>query len=179
MQYTLDGLRDAAWQAMARGVADRRHPARHPTLGTLSADGPQLRTVILRGWSDGVAEIHTDAASGKVGQLQADPRAALHVWIDKSRLQLRLSTEVTVTLADAQRWARVPEASRTVYGGEPAPGTPITQPEDFQPAAEFARFTVLHCRVMLADILYLGAEGHQRAQYRRAEDGWDGSWVAP
>ena len=47
---TLDGLRDQLWDTLVQGVVDRNHPARHPTLATLSPDGwPEARTVVLRG----------------------------------------------------------------------------------------------------------------------------------
>jgi pyridoxamine 5'-phosphate oxidase len=35
-------------------------------------------------------ELHTDMASPKVAQINAEPRVALHVWVPKDRLQIRL-----------------------------------------------------------------------------------------
>lgn len=176
---TPEDWRAAAWQAMARGVADKRHPARNPTLATCGADGPQARTVVLRGWDDGVAEMHTDTASGKIADLNTNPRAALHVWIPKAKLQIRLKGPVTIHEADAETWARVPEGARRVYGGTPAPGEPLTAPEDHDPAPDIAQFAVLRLAVARADILHLGAERHLRVRAIRGAAGWESVWVAP
>jgi hypothetical protein len=172
-------MRAAAWQAMARGVADRRHPARHPTLATLGDDGPAARTVVLRGWSDGVAEMHTDTASGKVADLRADPRAALHVWLPKARLQIRLSGTSALAVGDEAAWARVPEGARRVYGGSPPPGAALDAWQDHDPAPCQSRFCVLRLRVLRADLLHLGEARHQRAIFRKDDEDWAGVWVAP
>jgi hypothetical protein len=174
-----EAMRTAAWQAMARGVADRRSPARHPTLATIGPDGPQARTVVLRGWADDVAEVHTDAASAKLSELRADPRAALHVWLPRQDMQIRLSATVGIVLNDADRWARIPEGARIVYGGDPTPGVPLGAAEDFRPGRDFARFAVLRLSVIRADLVHLGADLHRRAILRRDADGWTGGWVAP
>ena len=96
---TLEGLNSRLWQCLGRGVADRHHPARHPTLATIGPDGwPEARTVVLRGADPiaGTLTVHTDLHSAKVASLTAMPRAAFHVWIEKDRLQLRLACSVTL-----------------------------------------------------------------------------------
>ncbi|MGY6410125.1 MAG: hypothetical protein ACXIUV_03735 [Alkalilacustris sp.] len=79
---TLPTLHAEAWARLVRGVHDRRAAARHPTLATVAADGaPQLRTVVLRAADRAQARlhVHTDLRSAKVGDLRAEPRAAVHV----------------------------------------------------------------------------------------------------
>jgi pyridoxamine 5'-phosphate oxidase len=164
---------------MARGVADRRHPARHPTFVTMADAGPQARTVVLRGWQDGQAEFHTDKQSAKVVELEAEPRAALHVWVPKQKLQIRLNCLVELVHSDPQRWDRVPEAARGVYGGSHAPGAVLDRPEDFEEAPDQARFTAVLARVQTADLLHLGDDRHRRAVYHRSDSAWLGQWLAP
>ncbi|MCC1491249.1 pyridoxamine 5'-phosphate oxidase family protein [Cognatishimia sp. F0-27] len=180
MFATPDELRRAAWQHMARGVADRRHPARHPTLGTIGADGPQLRTVVLRGWDPaGIAEIHTDSASAKTREIAEDPRVALHVWIPKQNLQMRLMATARMIHADEERWGKIPPGAQIVYGGTPAPGTPIDAPEMHSPGATITRFTALSLTVNRLDLVHLGEDLHRRVMVQRSKDGWSSEWVAP
>ena len=90
---SLNDFYRVAWDQLGRGVADAKHPARTPTLATISANGfPTQRTVVLRA-ADRLAsqvEIHTDSLTPKVEELRENNKAALHVWIRKSMLQLRL-----------------------------------------------------------------------------------------
>jgi len=111
-------------------VHERDAPARHPTLATVSPDGlPKARTVVLRAADKSVGrlEIHTNLHSSTVADLMAMPVAALHVWDEGSRLQIRVAAEVEIAsgAAVAQIWARVPERSRTAYGSSHIPRHPI------------------------------------------------------
>ena len=138
----------AAWDQLGRGVVDGKHPARTPTLATISANGfPAQRTVVLRAADRATAdvEIHTDTLTPKVEELRVNNRAALHVWIRKSMLQLRLEVcfDILTGLDVEERWNAVPRASRISYGTHPVPGQPIAGPFDYEKPAEQVRFAVL------------------------------------
>ncbi|MCU0906104.1 MAG: pyridoxamine 5'-phosphate oxidase family protein [Rhodobacteraceae bacterium] len=184
---TLATLQDQVWSRLVRGVHDRRTPARHPTLATVSPDGaPRARTVVLRGADRTAARlvVYTDLRSAKVADLRARAQAALHLWDAGAHLQVRLSASVVILTGDAvaHLWARLPEAGRLSYGGDPAPGQPV--PDTLGPDAptpvrvpDPAAFAVLHLDLQEMDVLHLGPR-HRRAVYARA-DGWAGHWVAP
>lgn len=171
-----------AWQHLARGVADRRAPARHPAFATVSPEGkPEVRTVVLRRavQSDALVEVQTDTRTPKVAALRATPFASLHVWVPRSDLQIRLSAEVEIITGDAAQadWDKVPEGSRVSYGTQPVPGTPIDHVFAYEKPSNRARFAVLRCHVTGIDLVHLGAQ-HRRAFYWR-DDAWQGTWVAP
>ncbi|WP_299774778.1 pyridoxamine 5'-phosphate oxidase family protein [uncultured Tateyamaria sp.] len=171
-----------AWRHMRRGVADGRSPARYPTFATVSPSGmPEARTVALRRANepDSVVEIHTDIVTAKIEALRQCPKAALHMWLPRSRLQIRLTTTVEIlTGAFVEReWDRVPVASRVSYGTAPDPGTPIEDVFAYDKPPVRERFAVLRCTIDHIDLVHLG-EKHRRAAYVR-EDGWRGSWLAP
>ncbi|MEX0309674.1 MAG: pyridoxamine 5'-phosphate oxidase family protein [Tateyamaria sp.] len=178
----LGAFLDTAWQHLRRGVADSRSPARYPSFGTVAPDGtPEVRTVALRGAERDVAcvEVHTDIATPKIAALRASPVAALHFWIPKSRLQVRLTTTVGI-LTGAQvdaAWSKVPALSRVSYGTAPDPGTPIANAFDYEKPPLRERFAVLRCSIDHIDLVHLG-ERHRRAAYLRS-DGWQGTWLAP
>ena len=171
-----------AWQHLARGVADRRAPARHPVFATVSPDGlPEARMVVLRAASEsaGTLEIHSDSETAKVAVLRAQPLAALHVWVPRAQLQIRMSAEVEI-LTGAQvmaQWEKVPCAARVSYGTEPPPGKPIPQAQAYEQPGDPARFAVLRCILSRMDLLQIGTP-HRRAVYCR-QDHWQGTWVAP
>ncbi|QDA36123.1 pyridoxamine 5'-phosphate oxidase (plasmid) [Paracoccus liaowanqingii] len=175
-------LHDQAWLRLVRGVADRRAPARHPTLATVSPHGwPESRTVVLRAADPaaGVVEVHTDALSDKMAGLDMVPRAALHVWDASAHLQIRLQVQVAIlTGAEAEAtWNALPQQTRHSYGTRPAPGQPIPEALAYAKPADPSRFAILRCEVQRMDLLHLGPD-HRRARFDR-EDGWAGCWLAP
>ena len=178
----LDSLYDQVWLRLQRGVADRHAPARHPVLATVTPGGmPQARTVVLRGADPdaGVLEVHTDLMSGKVGDLRANPMAALHVCDAGAHLQTRIEARADILTgpAVAQVWARVPDPSRQSYGSQPPPGTPIDDALAYAKRPDAACFAVLRLTVLAIDAVHLGPQ-HRRARYTR-ETGWQGQWLAP
>ncbi len=177
----LQAFLDEGWQHLRRGVADARAPARQPTLATVSPEGaPEARTVVLRRATESTAEVevHTDTRTAKIEALRATPLAALHIWVPRAQLQIRLSAEVTILTGAkvAEQWARVPPGSRVSYGTEPAPGTPIAHVYDYEKPIKRDRFAVLHCKLTTIDLVHLG-DRHRRALYKRA-DNWRGTWVS-
>lgn len=178
----LDTTLAQVWATLGRGVADRRAPARHPTLATVAqGGGAEARTVVLRGASEseGRVELHSDSQAAKVAELRAEPRATLHMWDARQKLQIRLRLTVRILAGPeaAEAWARVPAAGRTSYGGEPPPGAVIGAPAEHRAEPRLERFAVLDGRVEEIETLVL-AEPHRRARFRRA-DGWQGGWRAP
>lgn len=178
----LDTLFAEAWRRLVRGVHDRRAPSRHPTLGTVSAHGlPQLRTVVLRAVDTEAATVrlYTDLHSSKVSDLRSTPTAALHIWDNNARLQLRLHADVCILTGTdvASLWASLPDAGRRSYGGHPPPGQPIAESLAYHRSPDQTAFAVLHLVVMEMDILHLGSE-HRRAMFTR-DTAWRGQWCAP
>jgi len=179
----LDTTLDEVWQELLRGQGDANAPARQPTLATHGLTGfPEARTVVMRSATRKSAEleIHTDRATTKVSELKTRPRAALHIWVPQRNLQIRIRAEIEI--ADRDRtdkdWRKVPTASRENYGVNPAPGTPITAPNQIERSADPERFAILICRIIEIDTVCLTGPLHHRALFRRADD-WKGQWLAP
>lgn len=178
----LASLHAHAWQRLVRGVHDRHAPARHPTLATVSHQGwPQVRTVVLRSADPSRArlDIFTHLHSPKIAELAATPVAALHVWDSGSRLQIRLQADVTISHGPsvAERWAAVPEVSRTAYSSGSVPGSAIPEALAYGLTPDPAAFAVVHLDVRAMDLLHLGQQ-HRRAQFTR-DTQWVGQWLTP
>lgn len=171
---TLNTLLETVWQHLGRGTKDRHHPARHPTLATVTATGPDMRTLVLRATDRARAtlEFHTDAASPKIAHIQKNPTVAIHVWIPKASLQIRANARAELLPGDPALFSQLPEAAQQNYQG-PAPGAPLPAQSDPTPD----RFTRLICHLTDIDALLLTSP-HQRATFSKADD-WRGTWIAP
>jgi len=179
---TADGILSKVWDTLGRGVADAKHPARRPTFATVSPDGwPEARTVVLRSIDPtaAVVTVHTDLYSDKIKSLQAQPRAALHIWDAKQDLQIRLQTEVSISSGAQTRalWDKIPDHAQQSYGVTPAPGTPIKTALDYVKDPDPATFAVLQCTVTTIDAVHLGAD-HRRVCFSRLGH-WQGQWLSP
>jgi len=108
-----------------------------------------------------------------------NPRAQLHVWEAALRTQIRAFGRVEILTGDAVAdiWARVPAPSHVSYGKDPAVGTTIGGPFEYDLLSEFGSFAVLRCHLTRIDLVDL-AEPHRRAIYV-AQDGWAGQWISP
>ncbi|TCP38027.1 pyridoxamine 5'-phosphate oxidase family protein [Rhodovulum marinum] len=179
---TLAGTLDTVWHHLERGTVQRDAPARHPVLATAGPAGAEARMVVLRaaGRIDDRIEVYADRRSAKVGELASEPRASLLVWDPAQRLQIRLRARFQVLAGEtvAALWEALPGPARALYGGRPAPGTPISGPGDHiaDPAAH--AFCVLRGALSEIETLHLATLGHRRALFRAA-DGWRGQWCAP
>ena len=180
---TLEGLWGESWRQLEGVAQDRRSAARHTVLSTIGlTGGPESRITVLRdaNRTAGTVAVHTDKTTVKVKELRTNPRAALHLWQADKDLQLRLRGHVEIAEGEAVRglWAIVPEGSRTSYGVEPAPGTPIPASDTYTRIINPDHFAVLTLIIDEVDVVHLSADYHRRALFSRT-DGWIGQWLAP
>ena len=90
---------------------------------------PSARMVIIRGVNEKIhLEIHTDARSNKVLDLQINPQAEILFYDPLTEIQLKCFGGVKMIhsgpLADAA-WEKIPESSKKQYTTLLAPGTVI------------------------------------------------------
>lgn len=177
-----DGLYGEVWNTIVQGLANANHPARRPTLATVSPAGwPEARTVVLRAADTHAATVavYTDINSEKIRSLRASPRAALHIWEPDMALQIRLHATVEIATGEAVKaaWDHLSQSSRESYGVEPWPGQPISHGLDYVKSPNFGSFAVLNCRVATMDVVHLG-EQHRRVVFSRSDE-WMGRWLSP
>lgn len=195
----LDASLAYGWGLLVRGAADRRSPMRTPVLATTGLDGaPEARTVVLRSadaaqWA---LTFHTDRRSGKIRELEREPRATIVAYDAGSKIQLRCWGKVSVHSGDrraADAWARSQPHSRIGYRQALPPGTSLATPRCAasdpdvaqsallaQPAAGLENFVVLALAIEQMEWLYLAHLGHRRARFARSPSGRiTSTWLVP
>lgn len=188
----LAACRAASWRCLAEGADGRRSAFHTPALASVDARGhPRVRTVVLRAADaeTGTLRFHCDRRSDKADEIAATGRAALHAYDAQAKLQLRIEGTARLHTDDAladEAWAGAQAMSRVCYGVTPGPGTALEAgggyalPEEDETATlGRENFCAVLVRAERLDFLYLDRRGHRRALWRRGEDGWVGSWLAP
>ena len=187
----LDATFAELWRLLAEGAAQGRSGFHLPVLATLGAEGPRLRTVVLRAADaeSGTLRFHCDRRSDKAAEIRVNPACALAAYDAESKIQIRIEGRATLHVDDAvadAAWAGSRAMSRVCYGADPAPGTALpaggayTLPDE-NAAASLGRphFAAVRVRAARLDFLYLDRRGHRRAAWTRGQGDWTGGWIAP
>jgi pyridoxamine 5'-phosphate oxidase len=183
----LDATLAEAFRLLGVGVADRRSPFHTPSLASIGPNGaPRIRTLVLRGFDPAsrTLRLHTDPRSGKVHDIAAGPRVALHAYGAGTQVQLRLGGTATLHTDDAiadNAWAATPPNARLVYTSTLPPGASIRTPALPAPTSDGREnFAVLVMQFDALEWLSLSAAGHRRARFT-----WDrageasAEWLVP
>lgn len=193
----LDGLLPQIWHALETGCRDLQDPFRTPALGTVSATGAALRTVVLRQVEPAQRLLicHSDFRAGKVHDLQRHRQVEWLFYHPQDKIQIRARAIATVHRHDAvatAAWRKTPLPSRVNYCTRFAPGTKIKNPDVAWPAAlrnreltleeseaGWPNFAVIVTAVERFEFLQLDPGGHRRAAFTLKGNRFVSSWLVP
>lgn len=167
------------WKTLVRATVDKKHPWRVVGFGTAGKQGPQVRSVILRGANPDERQLvfYTDKRSQKISDIAHDPRVALLFWNARSNTQLRvcgIAAQQASELIVNSLWLRIPDYARNDYATLSAPGSEIKTSTPGV-ALETARenFVVLNVMVEHMEMLRLDRAGHVRMAWtHRGDSEW-------
>jgi hypothetical protein len=189
-------VEEHAWSLLERGAKDRRSPYHAPSIATVSDDGPQVRTFTLRGVDRvrSILRFNADARGGLVGQLEADPRAAVHAYSAAEKTQLRLRTLATLHRGDplaAVAWHATNPSAKRCYlvpppgslSGLPTSGLPTPlerrRPIEAESDLGFIHFCVVELKIEAIEWLHVHAIHKRRARFDLHDGCWQGTWLTP
>ena len=189
----LRGTLETALSLLERAAIDRKSPLHTPVLSTLGLDNtPQTRIVVLRETNiqQRNLEFHTDTRSTKISEIKASPQVSLLFYDPKKKIQLKVSGTAKLQSDQARQaaWERLHRGSQAVYQIEPAPSTPLTNPQkaSYSPDINqqgYAHFSAITVTMNTLEWLYLAAAGHRRAWFDFQKSGVNTSpqmqWLAP
>lgn len=193
----LNDVLNQSWRLLHSGACNFRHPFYRPSLATMAGNKPEVRTVILRGFSEKERTLicYCDSRSPKISQIRSNPHVSWLFYHRKMWLQLRLSGTAVVHTDDEaaeSQWKRVSPTSRINYCSESPPGSLIEKPTldpsrllrdkatkllDHQEARK--NFAIIVCRFDQMDWLLLKLTGHLRARFHWIDNLMEASWVVP
>ncbi len=186
------------WGLLELSAAGNAPGWRLPVLATLTDNGCEQRTVVLRvvDRDHGALLFHTDVRSNKVEQIRTDGRVSLLFYDHDQSVQLKIRGVASIHQADefAQSlWEAGTPASLKMYCAPVSPGrecdsfshnmTPSLLgrlPERNEIEAGRANFCAIRILVQSAEWLRLSQGGHLRARFELSEGRLECSdWIAP
>ena len=196
-QEALEQILSLVWDLLAKGVSRSRDPMHCPALATGSAQGCNVRKVILRHADEKARTLicFSDARAAKVGEIREHGHVQWLFYHPRKQIQLRISGQATVHTDDQAadiHWERVKGLSRLNYCTEQAPGTRVDEPSSGLPArlarqlsnlvhtnAGRPNFAVIVGRVETIDWLRLSKTGNTRARFNWEAGRLEACWVVP
>ncbi len=148
--------------------SDKNHWLKKGVLATTSVTAiPSARMVVIRGVNEKIhLEIHTDARSNKVLDLQINPQAEILFYDPLTEIQLKCFGRVKMIhsgpLAGAA-WEKIPESSKKQYTTLLAPGTVIDHSKALAYKAH-RHFCIITLETQCIEYLKLG-DPHQRVRW--------------
>ena len=191
----LEEIQDKYWSMLEDAVTNRNSPFRIPVFICAEQDEVDGRIIVLRK-SDRekkLLQFHTDFRSPKVNILKENKNASLVFYDKEEKIQLRVKVECEINNQNSiteESWKKTQHISRRCYLTDSPPGTTsinptsgmISQLEDFDYTMEqsekgYKNFTVIKCKIVSIEWLYLAAKGHRRAKFDFETNNY--SWLVP
>jgi len=184
-----------SWSKLAT-VGEQDRALRNMMVCNYAADGMNAYTVVLREANTEGYELifYTDHRSPKVEQMKLDRRVTVVMYNDVEKLQLTFKGKALIYYQDElshRHWLKSGYKGRRSYLAQPAPSTPINEPDDglahlqgkdFEDAdlTGYENFAVVSVKVNYLEYLQLNREGNRRANFNLVEGSdWQGSWLIP
>ena len=176
------------WSMLDDAVKNRSSQFRIPTFICGNQNDFDGRIVVLRKSKidDRLLQFHSDIRSEKISKLKSNNRAALIFYDKEEKIQVRAKVECTINHKNKiteESWSKTAHISRKCYLVENGPGTETENPtsglkpelDNFGYTMEesekgYENFTVIQCKVISFEWLYLAAKGHRRARFEYGDN---------
>jgi len=182
------------WKNINLGIQKAEYDYHSFVLSTISSNGPDSRTVILRAFDEDKPAIwfHSDRRSKKILHLKKNEKVSA-LFYDKSRkIQLRINglAYIEEDIKNNKRiWESMKPESKICYMGPYAPSQRINQfePNTLEKSAHnlneedenlgLSRFCRIRIKIKKIDWLKLDYKGHQRLEFEFGK-GIKVQWIA-
>ena len=191
------------WSMLGDAIKNRSSQFRIPTFICGNQNDFDGRIVVLRrsNIDERLLQFHSDIRSEKISKLKSNNRAALIFYDKEEKIQVRAKVECTINHKNKiteESWSKTAHISRKCYLVENGPGTETENPtsglkpelDNFGYTMEesekgYENFTVIQCKVISFEWLYLAAKGHRRARFEYGDNLGSGTtfvkktWLVP
>ena len=191
----LEEVQNKYWSMLDDAVTNRGSPFRIPVFMCANQNDIDGRIIVLRksDRKNNLLQFHTDFRSPKVEILKKNNKASLLFYDKEEKIQLRVKVNCEINNQNStteESWKKTQHISRRCYLTDSPPGTisnnptsgMISQLEDFDYTMEqseegYKNFTVIRCKIISAEWLYLAAKGHRRAKFDFENN--KNTWLVP
>ena len=191
------------WSMLGDAIKNRGSQFRIPTFICGNQNDFDGRIVVLRksNIDERLLQFHSDIRSEKISKLKSNNKAALLFYDKEEKIQVRAKVECTINHKNKiteESWSKTAHISRKCYLVENGPGTETENPtsglkpelDNFDYTMEesekgYENFTVIQCKVISFEWLYLAAKGHRRARFEYGDNLGSGTtfvkktWLVP
>ena len=169
------------WSLLTEAVKERSSEFRTPVFICGNDKDLDGRVVVLRkaDQKNNFIQFHSDIRSSKIEKIKKNPNCSILFYGKKEKIQLRLKTECEVNFNNEitkESWKKTGHVSRKCYLVTNGPGTVSDKPtsglngkfDNFDFTKEeseegYKNFSVIRCKIISIEWLYLAAKGHRRA----------------
>ncbi len=169
------------WSLLTEAVKERSSEFRTPVFICGNEKDLDGRVVVLRkaDQKNNFVQFHSDIRSSKIEKIKKNPNCSILFYGKKEKIQLRLKTECEVNFNNEitkESWKKTGHVSRKCYLVTNGPGTVSDKPTsglngkfnnfDFtkeESEEGYKNFSVIRCKIISIEWLYLAAKGHRRA----------------
>ena len=169
------------WSLLVEAVKDRSSEFRTPVFICGNDKDLDGRIVVLRkaDQKNNFIQFHSDIRSSKIEKIKKNPNCSVLFYGKKEKIQIRLKTECEINFNNKitkESWNKTGHVSRKCYLVNNRPGTVSEKPtsglngkfDNFDFTKEeseegYKNFSVIKCKIISIEWLYLAAKGHRRA----------------
>ena len=191
------------WSMLGDAIKNRSSQFRIPTFICGNQNDFDGRIVVLRKSKidERLLQFHSDIRSEKISKLKSNNKAALLFYDKEEKIQVRAKVECTINHKNKiteESWSKTAHISRKCYLVENGPGTETENPtsglkpelDNFDYTMDesekgYENFTVIQCKIISFEWLYLAAKGHRRARFDYGDNLGSGTtfvkktWLVP
>ena len=191
------------WSMLGDAIKNRSSQFRIPTFICGNQNDFDGRIVVLRrsNIDERLLQFHSDIRSEKISKLKSNNKASLLFYDKEEKIQVRAKVKCTINHKNKiteESWSKTAHISRKCYLVENGPGTETENPtsglkpelDNFDYTMEesekgYENFTVIQCKVISFEWLYLAAKGHRRARFEYGDNLGSGTtfvkktWLVP
>ena len=176
-------IKKKIWSMLDGAVTNRSSQFRIPVFICGDQKDFDGRIVVLRksDQSNNLVQFHSDIRSDKIPKLKNNKNASMLFYDKEEKIQVRLKVECTINHDNEitkESWSKTGHISRKCYLVDNGPGTESSAPtsglkpelDNFEFTMEqseegYKNFTVIQCKIISIEWLYLAAKGHRRARF--------------
>lgn len=168
---------------LINGSVKRGHPFKYFSLGTLSGQIPQQRTVVLRKVQPNLKLLfYTDKRSAKVQQIETNNTVSALFYHPKKMVQIQIEGKADIKENPEMLrkiWKSIPEKSKRDYTSILPPGVETEHPDNLEYLTENNHFCMVEIQPYRIEYLKLKQPHHLRVKFIKSGKDWNGSYLIP